>query len=251
MTQRFSSKVAIVTGGARGIGAATVRRLVAEGAEVVVTDILVEQGEALCLELGVKTLFVRHDVSCRSSWDELVERVLLQFKRIDVLVNNAGIAGTGATLLAEDQAGYDQLVGVNQTGVFHGIKAIAPVMAEGGGGSIVNVSSIAGLVAWPGLGAYAATKFAVVGLTKTAAAELGRLNIRVNCVHPGVTDTPIIDSVTSEEIKAPLQAAIASTPLGRIGKPEEIAAAIAFFASDDGSFCTGASLAIDGGWTAV
>lgn len=251
MSQRLNQKVAIVTGGARGIGEATVRRFVEQGASVVVTDVLVEEGEALCRELGENAMFLKHDVSSSDDWGSVVEKVLAHYKKIDVLVNNAGIAGDGEPLLAETQQGYDKLVSVNQTGIFHGIRAVAPSMAAQGGGSIVNISSIAGLVAWPGLGAYAATKFAVVGLTKTAAAEMGRMNIRVNCVHPGVTDTPIIDSVSSEATKAPLDAAIANTPLGRIGLPTEIANAILFFASDESSFCTGASLAVDGGWTAI
>jgi len=250
VTGRLSGKTAIITGGARGIGAATVQRFVAEGARVLVTDVLTAQGEALCAELGSNVAFVRHDVSRREDWDAVVIFAEQRFGEVDVLVNNAGTAGAGASLALETEEGYRKLVEVNQDGVFHGIRAVVPSMLRAGGGSIVNISSIAGIVAWPGLGAYSATKFAVVGLTKTAAAELGRMNIRVNCIHPGVTETPMIDAV-GEETRAPLDAAVANTPMGRLGRAEELAAAILFFASDDSSFCTGASLPVDGGWTAI
>ncbi len=250
MADRLVGKTVIITGGARGIGAATVRRFVAEGARVLVTDVLAEQGEALCVELGSRAVFVRHDVSDPDDWRKVVALAEQHFGTVDVLVNNAGTSGAGANLVSETDAGYRQLVQVNQDGVFYGIRAVTPAMLRAGGGSIVNVSSIAGIVAWPGLGAYSATKFAVVGLTKAAAAELGRMNIRVNCVHPGVTETPMIDAVR-DEVRAPLDAAVNSTPMGRFGKAEELAAAILFFASEDSSFCTGTSLPVDGGWTAI
>lgn len=250
MTGRLAGKTAIVTGGARGIGAATVRRFVAEGAQVMITDVLEEEGIALSVELGKNVRFLRHDVSSPEQWRAVVAATEDQFGVVDILVNNAGISGAGATLVAETPEGYKRLVDVNQTGVFNGIRAVVPSMTRAGGGSIVNISSIAGIVAWPGLGAYSATKFAVVGLTKTAAAELGRSNIRVNCIHPGVVDTAMIDAVDGET-RAPLESAVANTPLGRLGLPDELAGAILFFASDDSTFCTGASLPVDGGWTAI
>lgn len=250
MTGRLHGRTAIVTGGARGIGAATATRFAAEGARVVLTDLLADEGRALAERLGDAAAFLPHDVASRADWDRIVVAAEDRFGPVSILVNNAGTSGAGATLADETEDGYRRLVEINQTGVFNGIRAILPTMRRAGGGSIVNISSIAGLVAWPGLGAYAATKFAVVGLTKTAAAELGRDNIRVNCVHPGVTDTPMVDAV-DDSVRGPLDGVIANLPLARMGRPEELAGAILFFASDDSSFCTGASLAVDGGWTAL
>lgn len=249
MGGRLNGRVALITGAARGIGAATARRFVDEGAKVILSDVLADPGAALATELGSSVHFCAHDVSDRSRWDEVVREGEARFGPISILVNNAGSSGAGAPLAEETDEGYRRLVDINQTGVFHGMRAALPSMLRAGGGSIVNVSSIAGLVAWPGLGAYAATKFAVVGLTKTAAAEFGRLGVRVNCVHPGVTDTPMIDA--ADAVRGPLDAVIAQLPLPRMGRPEELAGAILFFASDDSSFCTGASLAVDGGWTAL
>lgn len=248
-SRRLEGKVALVTGGARGIGAATARRFVAEGARVAISDVLEAEGDALAAELGDQAMFCAHDVADPEAWAAVVVQAEERFGTLDVLVNNAGTSGEGSPLIAETQAGYDKLVAINQTGVFHGIRAVVPALRRAGGGSIVNVSSIAGLVAWPGLGAYAATKFAVVGLTKVAATELGAFGIRVNCVHPGVIDTPMVSA--ADAVRGPLDQVIANLAIARMGRPEEVASALLFFASDDSTFCTGASLAVDGGWTAV
>lgn len=247
---RLKHKVALISGASRGIGAATARRFVAEGGQVVLCDVLVEEGEQLAAELGQDSCFYQLDVADERQWSSAVKHALARFGRLDILVNNAGISGGGSPLELESAESYRRLVQVNQDGVYLGMRAVLPAMRQVGGGAIVNVSSIAGLVAFPGLGAYSATKFAVVGLTKSAAVEFSRDHVRVNCVHPGVTATAIIESV-DDATKAPLDAAIARTPMARLGRPEEIAAAILFFASEDSSFCTGASLAVDGGWTTI
>ncbi len=240
----------MVTGGARGIGGATVRRFVAEGARVAFTDVLDDMGGALAAELGAQAAFFRHDVADRGEWDKVVTAAEARFGPISILVNNAGIAGDAIPIADETEERWHRMIAVNQTGVFHGLRAILPSMQRAGGGSIVNVSSIAGLVAWPGLTAYSATKFAVVGMTKTTAAELGRLGIRVNAVHPGIVGTNMVTDL-EPAMRGMLDAAVANLPLNRIAEPAELASAILFFASDESSYCTGASLAVDGGWTAL
>jgi 3alpha(or 20beta)-hydroxysteroid dehydrogenase len=250
MAGRLAGKATLVTGGARGIGAATVRRFVAEGARVAFSDLLDEQGAALAAELGAQASFFHHDVSSRDEWDWVVAATEAQFGPINILVNNAGIAGDAIPIADESDERWHKMIAVNQTGVFHGLRAILPSMQRAGGGSIVNVSSIAGLIAWPGLVAYSATKFAVVGMTKTAAAELGRHGIRVNAVHPGIVGTNMVTDL-EPAMRGMLDGAVANLPLNRIAEPSELASAILFFASDDSSYCTGASLAVDGGWTAL
>ena len=250
MSQRLAGKVALITGGARGIGEATARRFAAEGARVIIADILDDLGEALARTIGKTAAFVHLDVAKRSDWDAAVSATELRFGPISILVNNAGIAGEGAMLTDETDANYERIVGINQSSVFHGIRSVVPSMLRASGGSIVNVSSTAGLVGWPGLGAYSATKHAVVGLTKSAALELGRSGIRVNCIHPGVVDTALTSGV-SGDVRGILDQLIANLALPRMGQPDEIASAILFFASEDARFCTGASLVVDGGWTAI
>jgi 3alpha(or 20beta)-hydroxysteroid dehydrogenase len=247
---RLAGKIALVTGGARGIGAATVRRFVAEGARVAFTDVQDAQGAALASELGDQTAFFHHDVSSRAEWDKVVADAEARFGPINILVNNAGIAGNASPISDETDERWHKMIAVNQTGVFHGLRAILFSMQRAGGGSIVNVSSIAGLIAWPGLVAYSATKFAVVGMTKTTAAELGRLGIRVNAIHPGIVGTNMVTDL-EPTMRRMLDGAVANLPINRIADPAELASAILFFASDDSSYCTGASLAVDGGWTAL
>ncbi|MEY2926590.1 MAG: 3-alpha-(or 20-beta)-hydroxysteroid dehydrogenase [Pseudomonadota bacterium] len=250
MTARLSGKTALVTGGARGIGAATVRRFVAEGARVAFSDLLDGQGAELAAELGGQAAFFHHDVSNRAAWDKVVADAEARFGPINILVNNAGIAGDATPISDESDERWHRMIAVNQTGVFHGLRAILPSMQRAGGGSIVNVSSIAGLIAWPGLVAYSATKFAVVGMTKTAAAELGRLGIRVNAIHPGIVETAMVTELDAT-MRGMIDGAVANLPLNRLAQPGELANAILFFASDESSYCTGASLAVDGGWTAL
>jgi 3alpha(or 20beta)-hydroxysteroid dehydrogenase len=242
---RLDGKVAIVTGGARGQGAAEVRLFAAEGARVVISDVLVDEGRALAAELGDTVAFTRHDVSSEEEWEAAVAFTLERFGGYHVLVNNAGIAH-GAPIAQHTVADYERLVAVNQLGVFLGIRSAITPMTEGGGGSIVNISSGAGLRATKYLIGYAATKYAVTGMTACAALELARNGIRVNSIHPGVIDTPMVASNTPEMTAAMIKV----TPLRRLGQPDEIAQVAAFLASDESSYMTGAHLPVDGGMTA-
>ncbi|MEZ5233600.1 MAG: glucose 1-dehydrogenase [Acidimicrobiales bacterium] len=242
---RLDGKVAIVTGGARGQGAAEVRLFAAEGAKVVLSDVLVDDGRALAGELGDAVTFLRHDVSREEDWEAAVNTAVERFGGLDVLVNNAGILHN-ATIAKHTLADYERLVQVNQIGVFLGIRAaIAPMKARGGG-SIVNISSGAGLRATKYSFAYAATKYAVTGMTACAALELARDKIRVNSIHPGVIDTPMVasdDPTATDRI-------VRATPMRRVGEPEEIARVALFLASDESSYMTGAHVPVDGGVTA-
>ncbi|HVX22791.1 MAG TPA: glucose 1-dehydrogenase [Acidimicrobiales bacterium] len=240
----LSGAVAIVTGGARGQGAAEARALAAAGASVVVADRLDAEGRALAGSLGDAAVFCHLDVAEPDQWADCVDAAVQRFGRVTVLVNNAGIVIANrledATL---DE--YLQVVRVNQVGCFLGMKAVVGPMRAAGGGSIVNVSSTAGIEGMEYLTAYAASKFAITGMTKCAAIELGRYGIRVNSVHPGSVDTPMIrDRGVSDEEMAAFGAAL---PLARVGRPEEVARLVLFLASDNSSYCTGAEFVIDGG----
>ena len=239
----LDGRTALVTGGARGIGAAIVRRLHAEGANVVITDLLNAEGEALAAGLGQRALFVHHDVVDEAGWQAAVAAAVERFGALHVLVNNAGVYQPGAV---EDTstATFEWMVRVNQTGTFLGMKHALEPMKAAGGGSIVNISSIAGMVGFPGACAYVGTKWAVRGMTKTVAVEFARHRIRVNSVHPGFIDTPMLAG-NSDEANA---AGIAATPLKRVGQPDDIAAAVAYLAGDGASFVTGTELVVDGGY---
>lgn len=242
-TPLLEGRTALVTGGARGIGAAIVRRLHADGANVVITDLLAEEGEALASGLGTRAMFVRHDVGDEAAWQAAVAAAVARFGALHVLVNNAGVYQPdpveGTTVEA-----FEWMVRVNQTGTFLGMKhALAPLKAAGGG-SIVNVSSIAGLMGFPGACAYVGTKWAVRGMTRTAAVEFAPYQIRVNSVHPGFIDTPMLAGNTDEANAAGVEA----TPLKRVGQPDDIAAAVAYLAGDGASFVTGSELVVDGGY---
>jgi 3alpha(or 20beta)-hydroxysteroid dehydrogenase len=243
---RLDGKVAIVTGGARGQGEAEVRAFAAEGAKVVVSDVLVAEGEALAGELGGDVVFARHDVSSEEEWAAVVAFTLERFGALHVLVNNAGIAGRGGPIARHSLEDYERLVAVNQVGVFLGIRASVDPMTAAGGGSIINISSGAGLRATKYMIGYAATKYAVTGMTAAAALELARNGIRVNSIHPGVIETPMVADATPEMKNALIKA----TPLRRIGMPDEIAQVAVFLASDESSYMTGAHLPVDGGITA-
>ena len=242
---RLDGKVALITGAARGMGAAEARLFVAEGAKVVLTDVLEQEGRALATELGAGARFLRHDVADLAEWRAAVRAAVENFGGLDVLVNNAGIYQP-ASLDETSLDLFERMWRVNQLGVFLGMQAAAPAMRARGGGSIVNISSIAGLRGFPGALAYVGTKWAVRGMTKTAATELAADRIRVNSVHPGLIDTPMI-AANSAETNA---AVVAGTPLKRAGTAEEVAKLVAFLASEESSYITGAEVAIDGGWTA-
>lgn len=241
--RRLEGKVALISGGAQGQGAAEARLFVDEGASVVIGDILTEEGSKLAQELGDAACFVELDVTNEDNWSRAIGEVEQRFGHLDVLVNNAGIfmVAPMATTTRED---FERLVAVNQTGVFLGMKAALGALASRGGGSIVNVSSVEGLIALPAMFAYAATKFAVRGMTKAAALELAPAGIRVNSVHPGPVDTPMLQQFGPGLDFSPI------VPLSRPASAEEVAKLVLFLASDESSYCTGAEFVVDGGMTA-
>lgn len=242
MAERLKGKVALISGGASGIGAACAAAFVAEGAHVMLGDIDADRGQPLAAELGAR--FERLDVTRAADWRQTVAAAEAAFGRLDILVSNAGICSM-AGLLDEDEATWDRTVAVNQTGAWHGMRAAVPAMARAGGGSIILVSSIWGKVGVAGATAYQATKGAVVLLAKAAAAELAGRSIRVNVLLPGIIDTPFLAVLTPEQ-----RSAIAGLSLmKREGRPGEIAQAATYLASDEASYVTGAELVVDGGYT--
>lgn len=245
---RLRNKVAIVTGGAQGQGAAISRAFVAEGARVAIADVADEPGELLAKELGDAAFFVHHDVSDESSWHALVAQVGEQAGPVSVLANNAGILRF-AEITQQSVEEFELLWRVNTLGCFLGIKTVAPVMKENGGGSIINASSIEGLAGMPLVAGYTSTKFAIRGLTKAAALELGPAKIRVNSIHPGMIDTGMTRGVGADDDAMAWGAS--KVALKRVGVPEDIAPLYVYLASDESGFVTGAEIAIDGGATAT
>ena len=241
---RLDGKVALVTGGARGQGEAEVRLFAAEGAKVVAADVRVDAGEALAKELGDDVVFVRHDVADEGSWEGAVATTIEQFGGLHVLVNNAGIGHT-ATIAEHTLADYERVIAVNQVGVFLGIRSVIDPMTAAGGGAIVNISSGAGLRATKYMIAYAASKYAVTGMTAAASLELARYKIRVNSIHPGVIDTPML----GDSADGSYNALVRSIPMRRMGTPDEIANVALFLASDESSYMTGSHVVVDGGIT--
>jgi 3alpha(or 20beta)-hydroxysteroid dehydrogenase len=234
---RFEGKVALVTGGSRGMGAATVRRLHSEGASVVAADILDDDGKALADELGDRVRFVHLDVT------SVVAQTERELGHLDVLVNNAGILKFNA-LIDTPLEEFRQVIDVNLGGVFLGMKTAIPAMKRAGGGAIVNVSSTEGMAATLFCGSYTASKFGVRGITKAAALEYAADNIRANSVHPGGMDTPMTRAVMDEQGRKYVASKV---PMKRMGTPEDVANVIAFLASADAAYCTGAEVLIDGG----
>jgi NAD(P)-dependent dehydrogenase (short-subunit alcohol dehydrogenase family) len=251
----FEGRTVLVTGGANGIGAATARRLAAEGATVIIADVDSEGGEAVSkviTEEGGTAEFAELDVTDEGAFEELVGRVADRHGGLDVLVNNAGTVHI-APLVETDVEDRDRLIDVNVNGVWNGCRAAFRKMVARGDGCVVNVSSTGGLLGSPGLATYSATKAAVVNFTRAMAGEVGRDGVRVNAVCPGTVDTEMAAGVMAREDdpEAARERAAAGHALGRIGDPEEIAAAITFLASDEASFITGHALAVDGGQSAV
>lgn len=239
---RLQGKVAIISGGARGMGEAHARAFLEEGAlGVVLGDVLEREGVALAGELGKSARFVKLDVTSEEDWRLAVLEAEREFGRLDVLVNNAGIADW-SPLQSYELAAWQNILNVNLTGVFLGIKTAVPALQRVGGGSIVNISSVAGMRGSHSRAGYTATKFGVRGLTKAAALDLGKFNIRVNSVHPGAVETPFIQQVSAE--LPPVGDGVA---LGRRANPMELARMVTFLASDDSSFSTGAEFIADGG----
>ena len=243
---RLDGKVALVTGGARGQGAAEARLFAAEGAAVVISDVLDADGEATAAACG--GLYLHHDVTREDDWARVVEAVTSRHGRLDVLVNNAGIFMPGRireTALAD----YRRVIEVNQIGVFLGMKAVADAMIATGAGSIVNISSVAGLQGGGNSIAYTASKWAVRGMTKSAAREFARYGIRVNSIHPGLIETPMLHQVPGIDAGR-LEGYLRTVPLGRVGAADEVARLALFLASDESSYCTGSEFIIDGGISA-
>lgn len=246
MTARLAGKVAIVTGGARGMGEATCRLFVAHGARVIVADVLDEPGENLAAELGDHARFCSLDVTSEEAWANAVAMAEQTFGPVDILVNNAGVL-MFKSILETSRADFERVLGVNLVGEFLGIKAVAPGMIAQGRGAIVNVSSVDGMKGANSLVAYATSKWGVRGLTKVAAMELGHKGVRVNSVHPGGVNT--IMSNHSGASGADLDKVYSHVPLQRIGRAEEVAAASLFLVSDEASYLHGAEIVVDGGMT--
>ena len=243
MSKRLTDKVAVVTGGASGIGEATVRKFVAEGAKVVIGDLNKERGQALAEELGEAAIFVAIDVTKASDWEEAKKQTLEAFGTVDVLVNNAGIS-VAQSLLTMTEEQYRKILEINQVSVFLGMQKIAPIMIEKGAGSIINTSSINGLKA--GAIGYTDSKFAVRGMTKAASAELAPQGVRVNSIHPGIIETPMtMEGDAVEQIKAYTN----FVPMRRMAQAEEVANLMLYLASDESSYSTGSEFIVDGGLT--
>lgn len=249
MAGQVQGKVALVTGGASGIGRATALVFAREGAKVVVSDVVSSGGEetvALIKGAGGDALFVKADVAQPAEVDALISRVVTAYGRLDCAFNNAGIEGVMATTVECTEENWDRTLAINLKGVWLCIKAEIAQMLKQGGGAIVNTASVAGLVGFAGLPAYVASKHAVVGLTKTAALEYAKSGIRINAVCPGVIHTPMVERLFRDNPQAGERIA-ALEPVGRLGKPEEIAEAVVWLCSDAASFVTGLPMAVDGG----
>jgi NAD(P)-dependent dehydrogenase (short-subunit alcohol dehydrogenase family) len=243
-------KVALVTGGASGIGRASAQRLADEGAAVVVTDVSDEQGEqvaAAIRDAGGTAMFLHHDVASEDDWTTVVERTSSAYDRLDVLVNNAGV-GDLAAIEETTKVDYDRVIAITQTSVFLGMKAAGDALKASGAGSVINISSIFGASGGFGTSpSYHAAKGAVRLLTKNVALRWATEGVRVNSVHPGFIDTPILEEAKGTEFE---DAMVGLTPMGRLGQPDEVAAVVAFLASDDATFMTGSEVYVDGGYMA-
>ena len=234
---KLEGNIAIITGGARGQGAAEGKLFAAEGATVILTDVLDDIGEQTAGQLSVE--YLHHDVTSEAGWAEVVRDVVSRHGRIDTLVNNAGILHA-SSLVNYQTADWDRVIAVNQTSVFYGMRAVAPTMMAQRSGSIVNISSVAGLEGIFGAMAYTASKFAVRGMTKVAAKELGPKGVRVNSIHPGLIATDMIKDF-------PMERMLRTVPMGRTAAPSEVAAMVAFLASSEASYCNGQEFVVDGG----
>jgi 3alpha(or 20beta)-hydroxysteroid dehydrogenase len=245
---RLSGKVAIITGAAQGMGEAHAKAFVEAGAKVILTDVSEQHGQALADSLGDNALFIKQDVRDAAIWKEVVAKGEAKFGTINVLVNNAGIIGTITDTINLTQDDYQLVCDINQLGVFLGMQAVLPSMIKAGGGSIVNISSIAGMIAAMGSPnlAYVGSKFAVRGMTKQVAVEYGAKNVRCNSVHPGYILTPMMIAATDENGGG----AGDHIPLKRLAAPKEVSQLVMFLASDESSFITGMEHVIDGGMTA-
>ena len=241
---RLDAKVALITGGARGQGAAEGELFRTEGATVYVTDVLVDEGRALASRIGAT--FVEHDVTDADGWQAIVADIVADHGRLDVLINNAGIFRI-AGLQETDRALWDSMIAINQTGVFLGMQSVAPIMTEQRSGSIINISSIAGLRGAGTAFAYGASKWAVRGMTKSAAQELAPHGVRVNSIHPGIIDTEMAREFDRVGVADVVQQRI---PMGHMAEASDVANLALFLASDESAYSTGSEFVVDGGWTA-
>ena len=237
---RIAGKIALITGGARGQGRQEAERFAAEGATVYITDVLDDVGAAAADELGDAVTFLHHDVTRENDWNAVIAGIVEQHGRIDILVNNAGIFTMTPALDTSIEA-WDQMVSINQTGVFLGIRDVGRVMCEQGAGSIINISSIAGLAGVGGAHAYAATKWAVRGMSKSAALEFAAHGVRVNSVHPGIIDTDMLRGFGGN-----LERVTAAIPMNRTASADEVANVVLFLASEEASYCSGHEFVVDG-----
>jgi cyclopentanol dehydrogenase len=247
---RLENKVVFISGGARGMGAAEAKLFAGEGAKVAIGDILEEEGRRTAAEIaesGGECLFVRLDVTSESDWEQAIAATVARFGKLDVLVNNAAIAGFELLEETTNEI-WDRMMDINAKGVFLGTRQAIPEMRKAGGGSIINISSVAGLVGSTVSVAYTASKGAVRLLTKSTAIQYAGEGIRANSIHPGTIETPMTAAFLSNE--ADRQGRMDTTPIGRLGRPEDIAYGVLFLASDESSFVTGSELVIDGGRTA-
>ena len=249
--ERLAGKVAIVTGGARGMGASEAQLFVEEGARVVITDVLDDLGEKTASRIspdGSACRFVHHDVTSESGWDAVLASALRDFGQVDVLVNNAGIFEQGSVMDTSLEA-YMRTININQVGVFLGMRTVAPHMVSRGSGSIINISSVAGLDGTPGFLAYGASKWAVRGMTRGVAKELAPFGVRVNSIHPGIIDTNMLQTfdAAGQGVRENVRARI---PLGYEAEPIHVARMALYLASDESAYSTGSEFKVDGGWSA-
>lgn len=242
---KLDDKIAIVTGAGQGIGAGIATKLAAEGATVVVADVNEETAKATAAALGPRAVGIRTDVTDRDSVEAMVDQVVAEFGRVDVLVNNAGW-DKGEPFVESVPETWDRIVQINLYGVFNTCKKVLPIMTAQGSGSVINLGSDAGRVGSSGEAVYSAAKGGVIAFTKATARELARSQVRVNCVCPGPTDTALFASIGGEKLREALERAI---PLRRLGQPEDLANAVAFLASEEASFITGQTVSVSGGLT--
>ena len=248
--KKSEEKVVIITGGGSGFGRETAIKLAQQGVNVAVVDLSEEKGietVQLCKELGSDAIFIQADVSKIEDVKNYVAKTMEHFRQIDMFFNNAGISGSGVRTLDCSEEEFDSIIDVNLKGAFYGLKYVVNEMLKTGGGSIVNTASLGGVVGMPTLGAYSATKHAVIGLTKTIAGEYGRDNIRINAIAPGTNETPMVKAFPAEAIQAMADA----VPMGRLGQPHEVGNVVAFLLSDEASYIHGSVISIDGGSAAL